>query len=445
MIINSQKLTTTYLQARINLIFFILALALEGLMIIYWIAVLEPQVMEKISLTANRLAQSQTSLLVDALADVKGDIQKARIISALDKMLVLKDPDTGTLFTVGVEVKVNCNVVRSCDGEMKLNRGNSGCEECFVTEIPLYSENNREFLGIAKLHNNNEFSRHFKKGVKSMFFTGAGVGLALIIVTCLAMNAVIARIKSAEKEVQVKQAHLVHTGRLTAMGEMASGIAHEINQPLSIIRIAADGLKAYFIRKDPGTMEEEAVHSIIRQVRRMASIIDNMRSFVRVSSDPPEPVNISEPVKAALSFFKEQFRIHQIVLTVSLPDNLPGVRVNPQKFEQIVVNLLSNARYAVDKKGENLGKEYRKEVAVHLGHDAENNSVVFETRDNGIGMEQEIMNRCMDPFFTTKEVGEGTGIGLSIVNGIVREYKMAMEIESVKEQGSIFRLKIKTG
>ncbi|MCP4109334.1 MAG: GHKL domain-containing protein [Desulfobacteraceae bacterium] len=444
MIINTQKLTATHLQARINLIFFILAIALEGLMITYWIAVLEPQVMEKMSLAANRLAQSQTSLLIEALADVKGDIQNARIINALDKMLVLKDPDTGTLFTVGVEVKVNCNVVKSCDGEMKLNRGNSGCEECFVTEIPLYSESSKEFLGTAKLHNNNEFFLHFKKGVKSMFFTGAGVGLALIIFTCLAMNAVITKIKSAEKDVQVKQVQLVHTGRLTAMGEMATGIAHEINQPLSIIRIAADGLKAYFSRKDPGTMEEEAVHSIIRQVRRMASIIDNMRSFVRTSSDSPEPADISEPVRAALSFFKEQFRIHQITLTISLPDNLPKVRVNPQKFEQIVVNLLSNARYAVDKKREFWGKEYHKEVIVHLEHDAEKNTVVFEVRDNGIGMEQDVMNRCIDPFFTTKEVGEGTGIGLSIVNGIVREYKMEMEIESTEEQGSIFRLKIKT-
>lgn len=439
---DSQKLNTRHLQARINFIFFILAIALEGLMIIYWIAVLEPQVMEKMSITANRLAQSQTSLLVEALAAVKGDVRNTQVINALDKMLVLKDNDNETLFTVGVEVKVNCNVVKSCNGELNLNRGDSRCEECFVTEIPLYSEKDKEFLGTARLHNSNEFFRHFKKGVKSMFFTGAGVGLGLIVLTCLVMNGIIARIKNAEEELREKQAQLVHAGRLTAMGEMASGIAHEINQPLSIIRVAADGLKAYFKQNNPGTMEDEAAQSIIGQVKRMATIIDNMRSFVRVGSEPPEPINLSEPIHTALSFFKEQFRIHQIVLAVSLPDKLPRVRINPQKFEQIVVNLLSNARYAVDKKDEISGKEYQKEVEVRLNHDSENNTLVFEVQDNGIGMEPEILNRCMDPFFTTKEVGEGTGIGLSIVNGIVREFKMSIEAESIRGEGSLFRIRI---
>lgn len=361
-------------------------------------------------------------------------------------MLILKDPDTGNLFTVGVEVKVNCDAaIMSCEGgEVNLNRGNSSCDECFVTEIPLYSESREEPMGIARLHNSNEFFRYFKNGVKSMFFAGAGVGLALLILTCFALNGMIAKIKKAEKELREKQAQLVHTGRLTAMGEMATGIAHEINQPLSIIRIAADGLNAYFKRKDPGIMEHEAVESVIGQVNRASAIINNMRSFVRISSDIPRLSDLVPPVNAALSFFKEQFRIHRIALTLSLPDNLPSVRVNPQKFEQIVVNLLSNARYAVDKKGEISGKEYQKKVAVRLRHEPEDETVVFEVEDNGIGMTPEVRDRCMEPFYTTKEVGEGTGIGLSIVNGFVREFKMAIETESAGGKGSVFRIRIKT-
>jgi len=437
------KLNTTYLQTRINFMFLILAVALEGAMAIYWMTVLEPQVMEKVRITANRMAQSQAHFLVDALTSGKGDVHDAQVIKAIDRMLILKDPETGDLFTKGVEVEVNCNMVRACEGELSLNRGDSSCDECFVTEITLYSENAEEPLGIARLHNSNDFFLHFRRGVKSMFFAGAGVGLVLLLLTWFFLNGMIVKIKKAEKELEEKEAQLIHSGRLVAMGEMATGIAHEINQPLSIIRVAADGLNAYFKRKDPGTMEEEATESIIGQIDRASAIINNMRSFVRAGSDPPESADLAEPVKAAISFFKEQFRIHGIALNVSLSDNLPEVRTDPQKFEQIVVNLLSNARYAVDKKDEISGKEYQKRVAVRLGYDEGGDTVVFEIEDNGIGMTPEVLDRCMEPFYTTKDVGEGTGIGLSIVNGFVREFKMTIEPESVCGEGSIFRIRIR--
>ncbi len=274
-----------------------------------------------------------------------------------------------------------------------------------------------------------------------MFFTGAGVGLVLLVLTWIALNGMMIWMKRVEKGLREKEAQLVHAGRLTAMGEMAAGIAHEINQPLSIIRVASDGLKSFFKREAPGTMEDEAVHSIIGQVERAAGIIGNMRSFTRAGQDSPKAVNLAEPVNAALSFFKEQFRIHGIDLKVSISNDLPLVRVNPQKFEQIVVNFLSNARHAVDKKSEGSKKEYRKEVCVLLERDAD--GLVFEVRDNGTGMEPEIQERCMEPFYTTKKVGEGTGIGLSIVNSIAREYDMDMKIKSAKGEGSAFLLKIK--
>lgn len=421
--------------------FLVLALLLEGSLLIYWMMVLEPQVMKKIRLTADRLSQSQAHYLVDALAQERGGIRNARLGKALDRMLILKDPDTGSFFTVGVEVKLDCDVLNYCDGEFHVKRGDSRCDECFVTEVPLYDDKNDKPLGIARLHNSNAFFSHYKTGVRMMFATGAFVALGFLLLCWGVMKRMIVRIRRAEEEVREKQAQIIQAGRLSAMGEMTTGIAHEINQPLSIIRVAAEGINDYIKENAPGTMEEEAAGSILAQVNRTTAIIDNMRSFVRVGADDHAPVDLSESVEAALSFFREQFRIHSVGLSVSLAEDLPGVKVNPRKFEQIVVNLLSNARYAVDRKAASEPGIYEKKIKVRLFHGETENSVVFEVEDNGIGMEASVCNRCLEPFFTTKEVGEGTGIGLAVVNGFIREYKMGLSIDSIPGKGTVFRVR----
>jgi len=430
---------TSSLQLRINLMFLALTVALEGLMITYWIWVLEPQVMEKVKISAFRMAQSQAHLIVDALSYEETATQKKEVISAMDKMMVLKDPETGSSYTKGIEVNVNCSVLETCDGEYHFNRGDNACGECFTTEVPLFSQNTNEPLGFARIYNSNEFFRHFKNGIKSMFFTGAAVGFGLLLITWFMLNKMLFRIKVKEEDIQEKQAQIIHAGRLAAMGEMAAGIAHEINQPLSIIRIAADGLKPYFHKYDKDSMEKTAVSSIIDQVERTSVIIDHMRSFVRVGSETAEKFDIVVPIKAALSFFKEQFRIHQISLQTDLPETAVEIRINPHRFEQVIVNLVSNARHAVDRKEQILGG-YEKKVNVTLGFENDSNSLFFDVMDNGIGMSPEVLDRCLEPFFTTKEVGEGTGIGLSVVNSIVRENKMVLKVTSHENVGSTFRI-----
>jgi signal transduction histidine kinase/HAMP domain-containing protein len=246
----------------------------------------------------------------------------------------------------------------------------------------------------------------------------------------------------AKEEREKLEIQLLHTSRLTAMGEMAAGIAHELNQPLSIINVSATGLIDHFSKKEPEKKSDNIIYhssqKIAYQVSRASNIIDNMRSFVRISSQPTKPIDIKKPINLALSFFKEQFRIHGIMFKVNLDDNVPLVIADSQKFEQIVVNLLTNARYAVDEKAKTADSEYKKEVSVNLSYDKSSNLVIFEIIDNGIGMTFDESSRCMEPFYTTKEVGEGTGLGLSIVYNIVRELKMNIDIQSVKDAGSTF-------
>lgn len=246
-----------------------------------------------------------------------------------------------------------------------------------------------------------------------------------------------------ETEDKLEQhAQLAHTGRLTALGEMASGMAHELNQPMTVVRLAADGLNAYFAEKDPDSLEAESVDDMISQIKRATSIIKNMRAFSRASAGPLQPVNIGESVDIALSFFKEQFRIHQIKLNLAIDLDLPKVQIDPQKFEQIVVNFVSNGRYALQKKNEYAGSAYKMELSVRLFLSEDNKNVVFEVEDNGVGMSQETRDRCLEPFYTTKKVGDGTGLGLSIVHGIVQEFNMQMEIDSLEGEKSIFRILI---
>jgi PAS domain S-box-containing protein len=240
-----------------------------------------------------------------------------------------------------------------------------------------------------------------------------------------------------ETNLQEKQAQIIHAGRLSSLGEMVTGIAHELNQPLSIIRLDAESLK--FLLKKAGHLQpdyEAEINSVIANVDRAANIIEYMRGFARVKDDGHEPVNLTEPLNRSLVFFKEQFRHHEILLQTDYEQNLPLVMVSPQRFGQIAVNFLSNARYAVDKRGEQESAgDYRKEILLRLFYDENRNALVFEARDNGIGMTPEEKSRCQEPFFTTKEVGEGTGLGLSIVRGIIKEFDGSLEIEIESEKG----------
>lgn len=251
--------------------------------------------------------------------------------------------------------------------------------------------------------------------------------------------------QEAEKKLKEKQAQLDHAGRLTALGEMATGIAHEINQPLAIIGLANEVLKEYFTKHKDVSFENEAVHGIEEQIKRASNIITNMRTFARVKSDYVDSIDISEPMDIARSFFREQFRLHEIELHTSIADTLPRVKIDPQKFEQIVVNLLSNARYAVEKRAEHAEGGYKKTIAITLASDSERKFVTFEIQDNGVGMSEETCKRCLEPFFTNKEVGQGTGLGLTIVHTIVTEFKGRIEIKSTEGEGTLFQIVFPAG
>ena len=247
--------------------------------------------------------------------------------------------------------------------------------------------------------------------------------------------------KLAQKALREKEAQLIHAGRLTAMGEMASGIAHELNQPLTIIRMTAQN---FGYRLASGLSEkanpQEVGEKIMLQVDRAANIINLMRSFARSEDNKGEiaVINPEIPALDALTFFREQFRVHEIELVTEIQENLPKIAIHPNHYEQIIVNLISNARYAVNKRAE-FEDGLQKKIIVRLTTPANPpDTVLLEIEDNGIGMTEEEQKRCWEPFFSTKEVGEGTGLGLYIIHSIIKERRGSVEIHSTEGNGCCF-------
>ncbi len=261
-----------------------------------------------------------------------------------------------------------------------------------------------------------------------------------------ARNELEKRVEERTGELKEKQMQLAHAGRLVALGELAAGIAHELGQPMQIIKTAAAILAEEMENDDMDRREVLTIAGKIEpQIDRATAIINNIRTFARYDLGTEAiAVDLRQPLEECLSFFNEQFHQRKIRADIEIADNLPKVRTEAQKFQQIVINLLANARYAVDNKyqpGE-FDPAYEKVIKIKLYQEKSENKVILEVIDNGRGMNREEQERCLDPFFTTKPPDKGTGLGLSIAYGIASEFGFKIEISSVAGEGSVFRLKM---
>lgn len=220
---------------------------------------------------------------------------------------------------------------------------------------------------------------------------------------------------SAAREVEAKAAA---AAKLATLGEMAAGMAHELNQPLAAMLLAAENAQRAFRRGNgPGV---EARHEIIiGEAERARDIIDHLRIFAR--GDEGTPIGAADPaaaVRGGLLLVRSALREAEVEVTVDLPEDLPEVRGRQVQLEQVLVNLLINARDSLMRlppggEGRRLGIAAR-QVA--------QGSVELCVRDNGGGVPPALLGRIFDPFFTTKPPGEGTGIGLSICHGIITSF-----------------------
>jgi hypothetical protein len=229
-----------------------------------------------------------------------------------------------------------------------------------------------------------------------------------------------ARVKLEEQVLQQE--------RLASLGLLAAGVAHEVNTPLTGISSYAQILLEDMAADDP---RRETLEKIEAQTRRVSSIANSLLNLARPERSPFENLPLNDAVREVLRLFEPQIRDKRIALHAELDADLPEVRGHRGKLQQVLLNLLANARDAVEGGGR---------ISVRTGHSGER--VFLEVADDGVGIAEEDLRRIFDPFFTTKGRGKGTGLGLSISYGIVREHDGAMQVESVPGEFTRFRVEL---
>ncbi len=277
--------------------------------------------------------------------------------------------------------------------------------------------------------------RHFTKDRKP-FFVNINVSRAeyggqdVLIATTTDIT------EAVEKETQ-----LIQAGKMTTLGVMAAGMAHEINQPLNVIQVSAD----YILKMLNKGLTLEAselkgvAEDIIANVERASFVIKHVRDFSRQSEVVRGRVNINDPIRDVFKVLGHQLKVHQIDAALDLAAELPPIMADHNRLEQVFVNLVSNAIDAMDEKARlSEAGDKTKRLAIRSYRNGER--VVVEVSDTGIGMPEHVKNKLFEPFFTTKKTGKGTGLGTSISYGIVKDYEGHIEVETAPGQGTTFRL-----
>jgi histidine kinase len=239
----------------------------------------------------------------------------------------------------------------------------------------------------------------------------------------------------------IKETQLIQASKMATLGEMATGVAHELNQPLSVIKTAS----SFLIKKVKNKEEIKAeilktlAEEVDSYVDRASKIISHMREFGRKSEVKKEVVHVNEPLVKALELFCQQLKLRDIQVVQHLEEGLPTIMADSNRLEQVFINLLINARDAIEEKWERTPREGKKKE-IFIETRSEGNAVVVEVKDTGIGMKKGIAEKIFDPFFTTKKVDKGTGLGLSISYGIIKDYGGTIAAESQENKGTSFKL-----
>ena len=248
------------------------------------------------------------------------------------------------------------------------------------------------------------------------------------------------RVEQRTKELKETQAQLFQTSKLANLGEMATGLAHEMNQPLGGISLVATYLRKLI---EKGKLSQQEIDSglddIEASVKRMSKVIGHIRTFARQETLEFTQVDVNETIASALSLLGEQLRLHEIEVVRDLSNYLPKITGEPYQLEQVWINLIVNAQDALDEKEKQI-TDYKKGFKISTTYNPESFSIEISFSDNGIGIPKEVKEKVFEPFFTTKEVGKATGLGLSISYGIIENHKGKIEVESQEGKGTTVKV-----
>jgi signal transduction histidine kinase len=234
---------------------------------------------------------------------------------------------------------------------------------------------------------------------------------------------------------ELDRMHVAAVDRIQALGVMATGLMHEILQPLQIILGEAELQKRAVTRNslDPAKIEQR-MEAIVGQVRKLSDVVQHVRTIARAGEPKLGPVDLRSAAQNALSLFLNQLRGKGIAVHLEdLPAELPPINADGVAVERIFINLLTNARDAIE-------QTRRGEGTVRISAHVSGATVICEVSDDGVGIAEANLARVFDPYFTTKEVGQGTGLGLTEVMNLMVQFGGRVTVQSVPHHSTTFRL-----
>jgi hypothetical protein len=276
-------------------------------------------------------------------------------------------------------------------------------------------EDREEIAHIYKLHLPTPDGRSLMVNVSvAPFQIGAGPRLGTVLI----LEDVTARVRLEEQ--------LQHADKMASIGLLAAGVAHEVNTPLTGISSYTQMLKE---QVRPEDLRFPLLDKIERQTFRAAKIVNNLLNFARSGGADFESLDVNRLLYDVLSLLEHQLEKAKVKVRKEFAEDLPRVRGNENRLQQVFFNLVLNAKDAMPSGG-----------WLTLATSADEDTVVVEIKDTGVGIKREDIKRIYDPFFTTKGTGRGTGLGLSVSYGIVQEHGGAIFVESSPDQGTLFQV-----
>ena len=221
---------------------------------------------------------------------------------------------------------------------------------------------------------------------------------------------------------------LLQADRLASLGQLAAGVAHEINNPLGLIL----GYTQLLIRTAPADSSHRAdLETIEKQTRNCKKIVEDLLNFARRTGTRLTAVDVNQAMEAVLDVIRHQMTLDNVVIHTDYANDLPPIEGDGEKLKQVFMNLLINAKQAIHKNGS---------IRVSSGLALSGDRVWIAVADDGPGIAPDLMDKIFDPFFTTKPTGQGTGLGLSVSYGIVEDHGGQIQVQSAPGQGATFRI-----
>jgi signal transduction histidine kinase len=238
------------------------------------------------------------------------------------------------------------------------------------------------------------------------------------------------KLEQTVESLKTTQAQLVQSEKLSAIGQFTAGVAHELNNPLTVVL----GFAELMTMSDVDTTHREYLNSILGAAERCKRIVQNLLSFARQHQPERKPEDLNQLVHTTIKFLHYQLHTSNIKVIQELAPDLPAVMADAHQLQQVFINLITNARQALE--------GCRPDGLLRITTEAVGEKVRVRFADNGPGIPAELLLKVFDPFFTTKEVGKGTGLGLSLCYGIVNEHGGTIRVQSPPGTGAVFTIEL---